>query len=260
MALSYSQWVWGFEVFDSGANQNNKLDFKDNATTYQGGTAATLNAGVYTADEFAAELQRAMRAATGNSNQTCTFDFSALKFTISGTATFQLLFGTGSDASTDCNGLLGFNAADKTGATSYQSDAVVGTAPSTAFLWTAAEPLVSNSPVAAQAAGTAAQLTQRSMRMIQNISDGMTCESIYFGTMKSVRVTFSALLSSEQTNMEKFLDWVSQGKRFTWQPDKTSTNAMKLVLANPGQVADAYEWLTRPEVSYGTLTFYEQLS
>ena len=69
-----------------------------------------------------------------------------------------------------------------------------------------------------------------------------------------------ALLSTEQTYMESFLNWIVQGKRFTWQPDKTSTNAMKLVMANPQEIAGAYAWMTRPEVGYGTLTFYEQLS
>lgn len=261
MALSYSQWIWGFEVLDSGSFQNNKLDFKDGVTTYQGATAATLNAGVYTADEFAAEVQRATRVQTGNTNQTCTFDYATLKFTVSGAATFQLLFSTGTEAAIDCNGILGFSAAaDKTGATSYLSDAVVGTAPSTAFLWIAAEPLSRNSPVTAQAAGTAALLTRRSMRTIQNITDGMTVESIYFGTLKRVQIEFRALLASEQANMEAFLNWIVQGKRFTWQPDKTSTNCLKLVLANPGEINDDFEWLTRSETTYGTLSFYEQLS
>lgn len=51
MSLSYSQFVWGFEVFDSGSKQNNKLPFKDDGIQY----IATLRAGVSTADELAAE-------------------------------------------------------------------------------------------------------------------------------------------------------------------------------------------------------------
>ena len=47
-----------------------------------------------------------------------------------------------------------------------------------------------NSPVTAQAAGTAALLTQRLIRLAQNVSDGMTVESIYFGQLKKVRVAF----------------------------------------------------------------------
>ncbi len=267
MALTYSQWIWGFEVLDSGFSQNNKLDFKDGVTTYQGATAATLNAGVYSADEFAFEVQRAMRAQTLNTNQGCTFDYSTLRFTVSGAGTFQLLFfNTWPDAAIDCNGLLGFSAAvDKTGATSYVSDAVVGTLPSAAFLWIAAEPLNYTSPVTATSAGTpavptAALLTQRAVITIQHISDGGTVESVYISTIKKVQIAFRCLLPAEQASMEKFLDWSVQGKRFTWQPDKTSVNALKLVLANPGQINPMFEYLTRAETSYGMLTFFEQLS
>ena len=109
-------------------------------------------------------------------------------------------------------------------------------------------------------APTAALLTQRSVNTIQHVSDGGTVESVYLATLKKVQIAFRCLLPAEQTNMEKFLDWTVQGKRFTWQPDKTSVNALKLVLANPGQVGPMFEWLTRAETSYGVLTFFEQLT
>jgi hypothetical protein len=249
--------MWGFEVSDSGSTQNNKLDFIDAGLSF----VASLSAGVYTADELAAEVQRAMRAVnTNNQNNTCSFDFSMLKYVLTGTSTFSLKFGTGADIATDCNALLGFNAADRSGSSSYTSDAAVGTSPSSASLWTSAEPLAMNSPVTAQAIGTAALLTQRALSVRQHVSDGMTVESIYVGALRRVRITFRGLLAGEVTKMENLLDWAVQGKRLTWQPDKDSTNALKLVMANPAEIANAYEWLTRPEISYGTLTFYEQLS
>ena len=150
---------------------------------------------------------------------------------------------------------------DKTSATSYVSDTAIAGAYSTGSLWTAAEPLVSTSPVIANAIGSAASLTQRAMNTSQHVSDGATVETVYCCSIRSVQIGFRALLASEQAKMESFLDWIVQGKRFVWQPDKTApSNGMKLVLANPGRVANMYEWLTRPEVGYGTLTFYEQLS
>jgi hypothetical protein len=69
VALTYSQWIWGFQVLDSGSGsaQNNLIDFSINGTTFEntGGTypAAAVAAGVYTADEFAAAVQTAMQAA-----------------------------------------------------------------------------------------------------------------------------------------------------------------------------------------------------
>lgn len=256
MSLTYSQWIWGFEIFDSGANQNNLLDF-----TRSGAKLATLNAGSYTADELATEIARAMNATDGANSYAAVFSYSTLRFAISGTSSFTLNKNTGSHKSQGPWTLAGFDpsTSDLTG-TSLNSDAPAGTAPSTASIWTAAEPLNYASPVSAAGAGTAASFTQRALNTIQHVSDGMTVESVYIGTIKRVAIAFRALIPSEQANMEKFLDWVVQGKRFTWQPDKTSPNVLKLVLVNPGQVNNVFEWLARSETTYGVLTFMEQLS
>ena len=89
MPIAYSQYLWGFEVVDSGT-PNNKLDFIDNGATYQ----ATLTAGVYTPDELALHIRDAMRLAnTENNNNNCTFSYTTLQFTLTGTATFTLKFG-----------------------------------------------------------------------------------------------------------------------------------------------------------------------
>lgn len=269
MALLLSQFIWGFEVFDSGSNRNNRLAFTRDATTYDGDAtnpAATMKAGVYTPDELAAEVQRAMRERTNTTDLTCTFNYSTMKFSvvIASPGNLSLLF-AGTVAATDCNGLLGFDATNHNtdglnNGDTWVSDAAVGTAPSTASVWSMAEPLVYTSPVIAQAIGSEALLTQRTVIAKQHVSDGMLVESIYFGTLKKVQIGFKALSGTERTSMENFLNWAAQLKRFTWQPDKTSINGLKLVLANPKEIADAFEWLTRAEVSYGTLTFYEQLS
>ena len=258
MALTYSRFMYGWEVFTTGASQNNKLDFVDNGTTY----VATLDEGVYTPAEYAAEVQLQMRAITGNSNQTCTFSFSTYKFTLGGTATFSLLWNSGANSSETCAGLLGFDeSADDTGATSYTSDGAVGATHSDMSAWTMAEPNVpGTAPVTAAADGSAAALLERQVRAFQNRTDGNKVETVYISTTKLVQIGFRALTASEQTNMEALLDWVEQGRRFNWQPDSTSTNALRLVMNDPRQVTPTFTWATRVETDYGILAFIEQLS
>lgn len=254
MALTYSQFLYGWEIT---AGSNDKLDWVDTGSTY----ATTLDAGVYLPAELAAHIQTQMRA-DGTGTETCTFSFSTLKFTFGGTATFSLLWNTGANAGQTPGALLGFDeTADDTGATSYASDSAVGTSPSTASLWTMAEPNVpGTAPVTAAADGSAASLLARDVRAFQSRSDGGKIETVYVDTLKSVTIGFRALSSAEQTNMEAFLDWVEQGKRFNWQPDSSQTNALRLVLANPGRVTPQFTWQTRSETDYGILEFIEQLS
>lgn len=274
MPLTYSQWIWGFEVFDttiSGVQQqNNKLDIRRPPTTgVDFDATATLNVGVYTADEFATEVARAMNAADNiggvpQNNYVVSFSVSTLKFQISGTNAFDLRVSDGpSPSNTECSGLLGLNTSSNktfTPGNPILSDSAIGGTYSTARLWTMSEPLVMTSPVSAQALPQPSKLTQRQVRTIQHVSDGGTIESLHLSTLKSVQVAFRALTTTEQTNMEDFLDWAGTGKRLTWQPDKTSPNLLKLVLANRGQIGSQFEWLTRSETGYGTLTFYEQIN
>src|SRR5207249_1104116 len=86
-----------------------------------------------------------------------------------------------------------------------------------------------------QGPGTPASLGQRAINTIQHLSDGMTIESVSVGTLKYITVAFRGLSPTEQPNMEAFLNWIAQGKRFTWQPDKARANALKLCLLNPKQ-------------------------
>lgn len=266
MALTYSQFIYGFEVFDSGSNRNNMLDIRrapgGSGTDYP----ATLKAGVYTAWEFADEVERAMLAADANA-YSVSFDFTTLKFQISGTANFELRVNDGPNAAVDCAGLLGLSsAANKTftSPTPIASDEVAGTLPSTAGRWEMAEPNSRTTPVVAQAdasgPGTPAKRLQREVSAIQSRSDGGTVETIYRSTVKRVVIGFRALTTAEQDKMETFLDWIEQGRRFNWQPDKTSPNALRLVLANPKEINNDFTWLTRDEADYGELTFIEQLS
>lgn len=254
MALTLPRFIWGFSVTSS----NNRLDFKDAGTTY----AATLSVGDYLPTEFAAEVQRAMRAATGNSNQTCTFSFTTRKFTLAGTAVFQLLFGTGTNAASDCNGLLGFAASDETGAATYTSDDAIGSGSSTAYTWAPADPVSTVTPGTAATDGTTATLTGRAPFVVSNRSDGGKRENIYFSTDKVYAFQFKWVTTgAEQTSMESFLDWVERGRRFNMQPDATSTNALRLVVIDPnGMARSAFSWFTRQEIDYPELVCVESLS
>lgn len=261
MSLTYPRLMWGWAVTTS----TNKLDFVDNGTTY----AATLRLGNYEPAEFAAEVQRAMRDAnTNNDNNTCTFSYSTQKFTLTGTSTFSLLFDSGANRASSCGNLLGFTIGDgvgtgddETGATTYTSEAVVGTSPSTAKLWDPADPVANTTPVSAAADGTTATLLQRDAKVIQNRADGGKRETIYFSTDKMLRLHFRWITSgTEQTNMEAFLDWILQGRRFSYQPDKTSTNALRLLLVEPYNMANVFSWQTRDEIDWPEMTFVEALS
>lgn len=265
MALKYSQILYGFFVI---AGVNDKLDFKEAGNI----KAATLNPGTYSAQAYAAEVQRAMRAAVGGASTTniCTWSQATLKFTLSGTAVFQLLFSSDTAANylTSCGNLLGFHvgagagADDKTGAATYDSTSAAGSVNSTATLWTCVEPNDYTSPVSANAVGVAASLTQRKVFGSQAITDGSTVETIYFSSLRLITVSFRALLLAEQTKMEAFLDWAIQGKPFIWQPDSASPNGL-ILIANydtVNQINNDFEWLARSETTYGRLGFFESIT
>ena len=257
MALVKSRFTWGFEIT---AGTNDKLDFIDNG---QAEDNATIPAGVYCPAELAAAIQTAMRTAnSGNNNNTCTYSFTTRKFTFGGTSTFSLLWNTGAN-STDCSGMVGFDSsADDTGSTSYTSDSAVDDTHSEAFTWSMALPHIeSHTPITAAADGTKATGTIRDPRGFQHVTDGGKDENIHIVTIKSVTIDFNALSTSEQVNMELLLDWLEQGRRFNWQPDTTSNNALRLVWKRRVGLQAPTPWrLTASEVSYGTLEFLETLS
>ena len=123
-----------------------------------------------------------------------------------------------------------------------------------------AEPNSKVTPVDAQADGTPGKLLQRDVAASQSRSDGGAVETIYKHTMKRVTIGFKALTTDEQSKMESFLDWIEQGRRFNWQPNKDNTNALRLVVADPKAINNDFTWLTRSETDYGDLTFLEQVS
>ena len=82
---------------------------------------ATLTIDKYSADEMVVEFQRSLNAA-GSLSYTASYDSTTGKFTISAGSNFTIYW---SNASTTAESLLGFNAVDDTGASSYTSDNAV---------------------------------------------------------------------------------------------------------------------------------------
>ena len=90
------------------------LDFDEGGGEIQ----ATLEAGNYSLTEYAAELQRAMRAA-GSQDYVVTINRATRVMTISAPNPFSLLVDTGSRSATGVWGTIGAGAADLTGSNTY---------------------------------------------------------------------------------------------------------------------------------------------
>lgn len=103
---------------------NNNVDFKVSGTSY----VATVTAGTYNASTLATALASALNTALSNSF-TVTYNSNQLTYTIAGTTAFQLLFSSGTHASTSLwsvlglassNGLSGIDTSSATSTTSTQ--------------------------------------------------------------------------------------------------------------------------------------------
>ena len=128
MALSSkSLFLYGFEVTD----ENSSLDFKASS----GGSVlqATLTIGYYSLTSLMTEIVRAMEAVDPTNIYTVTADRTVVggtqnRVTIATSGTFlSLLFSSGPRTASTCAELIGFNVADKTGATTYTGDFSSGT-------------------------------------------------------------------------------------------------------------------------------------
>lgn len=119
-------------LYGHDVNQfNNRIPFKISG----GGSEliATLNEGNYTATEFMAEIVRALTTADGSNTYTVTLNRTVsantenrMTVTTSG-GYLDLLFGSGSTALSSPRILMGFDAVDYTGATSYTGTLTSGT-------------------------------------------------------------------------------------------------------------------------------------
>lgn len=107
-------WSYTFEIEVDALN--NKLDFKEGATSY----VATLSTGLYTLSSLASEIQTQMNAVGG---QVYTVSVSSDVFTISASGSFQLLPVTGANAAASILPWIEFDA-DTTALTSHTGEKV----------------------------------------------------------------------------------------------------------------------------------------
>lgn len=110
---------------------NNSLDFR--AASGGPELQATLITGYYDSTSLAAEIVRAMEEVDSLNSYTVTIDRTtndgtSNRVTISTSGSYlDLLFGTGSRVGSSVRSILGYTLADKTGATSYESESNMGT-------------------------------------------------------------------------------------------------------------------------------------
>ena len=243
---------------------NYLIDFE--CATHAGSYQASLRYGTYVAAEFATEVARAMNTAHAGAGDTftCVYTFSTRKFTIdNGVRLLTLRFDL--NTGTNAAGLLGFDDATTGSASGHDSTDTVGVtnsffAAAGVFGWAPTDPVHSTGPVVAAADGTTATLMRRVALGVQNRFDGGQREHIHMSTDKILELTFRWIAGTERTRFEEFLAWAEKGRRFNYQPDATATEALRLMLRDPGDSGANHEWLTRSEISYATMTFVEALT
>lgn len=120
MALgNFSRFYYGFEITSS----NNKFDFNEGA----GAIVATMDIGIYTPTQMAAELKLQLDA-IGTKTYTVTFSRSTRKFTIACDAgNYSILISSGANATVGVYSTIGFTTVtDRTAAGTYTSDDPAG--------------------------------------------------------------------------------------------------------------------------------------
>lgn len=103
------------------SSTNKYIDITDTVGTI----AVVIDEGVYSPIELATKI--AVKATAASSDTiTCAYSNSTGKFTLTGGATFSLLWNTGTNAANSIGATLGFTvSADDTGSTSYTSDIAI---------------------------------------------------------------------------------------------------------------------------------------
>lgn len=100
---------------------NNLMNFREPGAAITTEKTATLNVGARTHTDLATEIERALNDA-GEFTYTVTFNRSTRTFTITGSATFELLASSGTNVGLSPYSLIGFTT-DQTGSTSYEGTA-----------------------------------------------------------------------------------------------------------------------------------------
>lgn len=126
MITTHSKFLYGIEV----EADTSFIDFDDGTTTY----AVEISSGAKTPDDLIDEIEEKMNEVGSTVSFTCSFNRSTRIFTISGSAAFDLLANSGTNAASGIYSVLGISgAADFTAVTSVVGTTAIGTVYSTQF-------------------------------------------------------------------------------------------------------------------------------
>ena len=112
-------YIAGYDEFVIVTGENDALDFNEGGGEFN----ATLDAGTYTADDLATEIDTQLTA-EGAGSYTVAFNPITAKFTLTKSAgTFQLLWSSGANTATSVGDTIGFlTTANDTGSLAYTAD------------------------------------------------------------------------------------------------------------------------------------------
>ncbi len=192
----------------------------------------------YTFTELGQELQRALNEA-GVLTYTVTVDRSARKYTITASAPFDILAGTGLFFGSLLYSALGFNSFDKTGLSTYTSDNATGK------VWRPQVPLFNYSP---------SIFNESSLQARQDESGNGNVEVITFGTINQMsfslkyitdrldRPEFMELNRTATTDTMAFLSYIRKKNRVEFMQDRdTPTDFEKFILDKTGASSTGLE-------------------
>jgi hypothetical protein len=206
---------------------NNELAFNEGA----GELIAELNPGGYSFAEFAAEIQRAMRAA-GTQDYTVAVDRSNLKITISALSAFSLLISTGSTLNSVYS-LAGFTGSDISSVTTATSNAASGFKYKPQFL---VQSFVSDDHSQEAAFAVLNRTQSGKEELIRFGVDKVLEMEILFITNK---VMDGVVIRNNPSGVEdavKFLQYATQKQRMELALDENALNTFKkvILLSTPG--------------------------
>lgn len=206
MALTkLSSFLYSYTVTTSNRN----LDFK---ITALGSTlTAVLRLGTYSLPQLCEEITRAMGEQDATNSYTVTPSYTsatANRVTIATSGAYlDLLFLTGPNASTSCRTLIGFNATDRTGSTSYLGNSTTGTYLFPAQIGYTYQPTD----------------TQKKVQGVVNVSASGVKETVVFSTQEFFQIEFKyEPQATAFVDWEAFFSWAITGAELLFTPDITA--------------------------------------
>lgn len=208
MALkAKSMFLYGLQV----TPLNNAIDFQ--AVSLGPVLLATLTQGFYSLTSLSAEIVRALQAADPVNTYTVTVNRNFMggtqnRVTINSSAGFfSILFGTGPRATSSCATLIGFPAANQTGATFYTGTSSAGI------------PLITTLVGYGYTPPTMMHKIQGNV----NISANGTKEAVVFQIQQFWQVNYQHEPEAKViAEWGALMDWLIQQRLFEWTPEITS--------------------------------------